>query len=120
MPANGAPPLDWTGFIGTFCLVLVLLGFALYLVRRGLGGSARGTQPRIEVIETRVLGSRQRLMLIRVDDREALVGVTPQSICSLMSWESKLPSASGTAETGSPVELTAAARLLARFSESRR
>jgi flagellar biosynthetic protein FliO len=120
MPTNGSPPLEWSGFIGTFCLVLVLLGFVLLLLRRGISAGASSPEPRIEVLETRVIGNRQRLVLVKVDGREALVGVTPQAISSLMSWESQLSTAVDPPQPGDAGEANGVGRLLARLGELRR
>jgi flagellar protein FliO/FliZ len=64
-------------FFIAFAVVLVLIGLIAWLVRRfggsRLGGSARGRQPRLAVIDAATVDGRRRLVLIRRDNIEHLL-----------------------------------------------
>src|SRR5690349_19913997 len=64
-------------FAIAFAIVLVLIGLTAWLVRRfganRLGGSARGRQPRLAVIDAASVDGRRRLVLIRRDNVEHLM-----------------------------------------------
>src|SRR6478672_4256118 len=64
-------------FFIAFAIVLVLIGLTAWLVRRfgssRLGGSARGRQPRLAVIDAATVDGRRRLVLIRRDNVEHLL-----------------------------------------------
>src|SRR5688500_14098022 len=64
-------------FIAAFVVVLALIGLTAWLVRRfgsnRLGGSARGRQPRLAVIDAANVDGRRRLVLIRRDNVEHLM-----------------------------------------------
>lgn len=68
--------------MGGLAVVLGLLGFALYLVRRFdlrlPGRVAGGAERRIEIIERLPLDKRRAVALIRRDGREHLVLLTPE------------------------------------------
>lgn len=64
-------------FILAFVVVLALIALTAWLVRRfganRLGGSARGRQPRLAVIDAASVDGRRRLVLIRRDNVEHLM-----------------------------------------------
>ena len=64
-------------FFIAFAIVLALIGPTAWLVRRfganRLGGTARGRQPRLAVIDATAVDSRRRLVLIRRDNIEHLL-----------------------------------------------
>jgi hypothetical protein len=64
-------------FFVAFAIVLALIGLTAWLVRRfsanRLGGSARGRQPRLAVIDAASVDGRRRLVLIRRDNVEHLM-----------------------------------------------
>ncbi len=64
-------------FFIAFLVVLALIGLTAWLVRRfgasRLGGSARGRQPRLAVIDAASVDGRRRLVLIRRDNIEHLL-----------------------------------------------
>jgi hypothetical protein len=71
-----AMPLAARFFIA-FLVVLALIGLTAWLVRRfgasRLGGTARGRQPRLAVIDAASVDGRRRLVLIRRDNIEHLL-----------------------------------------------
>ena len=85
--APTAPSLDWVALTGNFVLVIVLLVAVLWLLRRmqGIKG-LQGLRPvarRLSVVEALTVGPRQKLALVRLDDREVLVGITPNGFTLL-------------------------------------
>jgi flagellar protein FliO/FliZ len=74
--------------------VLGLLALLLFALKRmqGLSGGPGG-QRQIQHIETLTAGTRQKIVLLRVKDREILLGVSAQQITALAEWSE--PSASG-------------------------
>jgi flagellar protein FliO/FliZ len=64
-------------FFIAFAVVLALIGVTAWLVRRfgtsRLGGTARGRQPRLAVIDAASVDGRRRLVLIRRDNTEHLL-----------------------------------------------
>src|SRR5579885_1421049 len=64
-------------FVIAFVVVLALIGLTAWLVRRfgasRLGGSTRGRQPRLAVIDAANVDGRRRLVLIRRDNIEHLL-----------------------------------------------
>lgn len=89
MAAAGTPLglSDWLTFLASFAFVVSLIAALYYLARR-LGTGALGRRPdrAIEVLETQVVGNRQRIVLLRARDREFLVGMTPTQITTLGEW----------------------------------
>ena len=46
----------------------------------------RRAEPRIKVLETLAVGPRQKIVLLRLGQREVLVGVTAQQMNALSEW----------------------------------
>jgi flagellar protein FliO/FliZ len=67
---------DYVRFIAALAVVLALIGVCGWLAKRirlnSTTGSAAGSQ-RLQVMESLPLDGRQRLVLIRLDDREHLL-----------------------------------------------
>jgi len=77
-------PSQWLSLIASFALVLVLLLGTLWVLRRiGASGLRAQSGRRLAVVESLWLGNRQRVVLIRVDQREILLGVSAQGISRL-------------------------------------
>lgn len=79
--------LDWVSLTGNFLLVLVLLLGVLWVLRRlqGIKG-LQGLRPvarRLAVVEALNVGPRQKLAIVRLDNREVLVGVSPNGFTLL-------------------------------------
>ena len=78
---------DWLSMMGTFAIVLTLLIFTLLGLKK-MGpklGNAYGK--RIKVIETYSLGARQKLMLVTINKKEILLGVSPNGVSKLALLE---------------------------------
>jgi len=70
--------------------LVVLAGLVLWLLRRmQVKGAWPGASRRIQVLETRALGPRHRLVLVRVGGREWLLGVSPSEIRAVDGWRSQ-------------------------------
>ncbi|HET7850131.1 MAG TPA: flagellar biosynthetic protein FliO [Pseudolabrys sp.] len=72
-------------FFIAFLVVLALIGLTAWLMRRfGAsrlgGGSARGRQPRLAVIDAATVDGRRRLVLIRRDNVEHLLMIGPSDL----------------------------------------
>lgn len=67
--------MDFARYIGALLLVLGLVGAAGLAARRfGLSGLVKpAATRRLAVVETLMIGPRQRLLIIRRDDKEHLV-----------------------------------------------
>jgi flagellar protein FliO/FliZ len=79
---------DWLQYLFSFVFVIGLLLTLLWTLRKlqnGQGLMRKHTQ-RLQTLETLSVGTRQKIMLIRVDDREILVGVSAQNITVLSPW----------------------------------
>jgi len=85
--------LDWVGLASSFLLVLGLLALLLFALKRMQGFSAgAGGQRQIQHLETLTAGTRQKIVLLRVKDREILLGVSATQITALAEWsESTVP-----------------------------
>lgn len=74
-------------------VVLVLILGCAWLLRRVQQGQGYGSIP-IRVIGSQVVGQRERIMVVDVEDQRLVVGVTPSSINLLTQLEQKpLPEA---------------------------
>ncbi len=93
--ATTTAQLDWVSLTGNFLLVLVLLLGVLWLLRRlqGIKG-LQGLRPvarRLSVVEALTVGPRQKLAIVRMDEREVLVGITPHGFTLLEAVPPKAP-----------------------------
>lgn len=76
---------DWLQYLFSFVFVIGLLLTLLWTLRKlqnGQGLLRKHTQ-RLQTLETLSVGTRQKIMLIRVDEREILVGVSAHNMSLL-------------------------------------
>ncbi len=95
---------DWLQYLFSFVLVIGLLLALLWTLRKLQSGGSliRKNTQRLQTLETLSVGTRQKIMLIRVDEREILVGVTAQQMTVLSPWP-ETPQANGhSLETNTP------------------
>ena len=88
---SGLPPgVDLLGLASSFLLVIGLLAVLLFALKRmqGLSGGAR-QERQIEHLETMSAGARQKIVLIRVKNKELLVGISVGQMCTLAEWTRK-------------------------------
>lgn len=79
---------DWLRYLFSFVFVIGSLLSLLWILRKLQNGSSLLSKStnRLQTLETLSVGTRQKIMLIRVDDREILVGVTVQQMTVLTPW----------------------------------
>lgn len=65
-------------------LTLAAIGCALWLRRKKRGAAQPASS--IEVIAQKSLGGKARVVWLRVGNRDMVVAVTPQSVCTLGQW----------------------------------
>jgi flagellar protein FliO/FliZ len=80
---NPIEPSQWLSMITSFILVIGLLVGTLWVLRRMSGRSLRTAGGRLAIVESLWLGPRQRLALVRIDERELLVAITQQQVTLL-------------------------------------
>ena len=70
-------------YLGALFLVLALIGGAGLAARRwGVPGVTKAVdQKRLAVVETLMIGPRQRLFIVRRDDVEHLIFSSPDGVC---------------------------------------
>lgn len=80
--APAAPSLTGMGpTVGYVIALLALAGGAFYLIKRGsLPRPFTKNEGKLRVLETRMLGNRQFLVVVEYDDTKMLVGVCPGRI----------------------------------------
>ena len=95
---------DWLQYLFSFVFVIGLLLTLLWTLRKLQNGSPllRKNTQRLQTLETLSVGPRQKIMLIRLDDREVLVGVTAQQMTVLHPWPAATDSNAPTPETTTP------------------
>jgi len=77
-------PSQWLSLVASFALVLVLLLGTLWVLRRiGAAGLRSQSGRRLAIVESLWVGNRQRIVLLRVDNTEVLVGISAQGITRL-------------------------------------
>ena len=74
---------DWVSMMGSFLVVLGLLIFTLLMIKKmgpkiGISGGKN-----LKVLEVQNLGARQKLMLLNVNQRQILVGVSAGAMTKL-------------------------------------
>jgi len=75
--------LDIAQYLFSFGLVIGLLLAALWALKKiqMQGGIRKRTgAQRLQILETVSLGARQRILLVRCDDQDLMLGVTPTEI----------------------------------------
>lgn len=76
---------DWLQYLFSFVFVIGLLLALLWTLRKLQNGSLipRKTAQRLQILETLSVGPRQKIMLLRLDERDIMVGVTAQQMTLL-------------------------------------
>jgi flagellar protein FliO/FliZ len=90
-------PSQWFGLLTSFGLVIALLLATLWVLRRmGANGLRKQAGRRIELLDSLWLGNRQRLVLVKVNGQEILVGVSQQSVVPIERWPQPQPAMQST------------------------
>jgi len=75
---------DWLQYLLSFGLVISLLLALLWTLRKLQNGAVlRKSFQRMQLVETLSVGPRQKIVLIQVDGREVLIGITAQNMTAL-------------------------------------
>lgn len=91
-PSPIASPTDGIGRVAIYFIALIaVVGGGLYVLKNGLPlrGRIAGGDRKLQILETRMLGNRQFLVVVEYDDSKLLLGVTPGKIDYLCPLESR-------------------------------
>ena len=111
---------NWLSFTFSFAIVLALLGGLLFMLKKTQNGNLLGMgQRRIRVIETLSTGTRQKIILMRVNNKEILIGVTVQNMSTLASFDVPEEESDIDIESASDADsaITASSPLAQRFAD---
>ena len=73
--------------LGSLALVIAILLAVLWALRKLQGKmNSQNAGRRLQVIESLSVGTRQKVALIRVGEREVLIGISPTQINGIASW----------------------------------
>ncbi|MDI9245904.1 flagellar biosynthetic protein FliO [Marinobacter sp. CHS3-4] len=78
--------------VGLLAVIAIIFGCA-WIVRR-MSGMTGGNTRAMKVVSVMPMGTRERIALIEVGDKQILVGVTPQAIRTLHVFDEPVVSAS--------------------------
>ncbi len=79
---------DWLSFAASFGAVLALMAVLLFALKKIQTGNLLGLpKRRMRVLETMSAGPRQRVVLLRVKNQDVLIGITPQGMSLLTTFE---------------------------------
>lgn len=81
--------LDLMSMLTSLIAVVLLILLLAWLVKRF--NPQLGASPHFKVIRSMPLGSRERLLIIELDNKQHLLGVTPHSINYLYQLDNPLP-----------------------------
>ena len=85
--APGITGADVFRMLGSLGLVIALLIALLWALRKLQGKmNSQNAGRRLQIIESLSVGTRQKVALIRVGEREVLIGISPTQINGLASW----------------------------------
>ena len=97
---SGLPPgVDLLGLASSFLLVIGLLAVLLFALKRmqGLSGGLSNDR-QIKHLETMPAGARQKIVLLKVKDREILVGISAGAMVTLAEWRLSEPQGTGSSQ----------------------
>ena len=77
---------EWLSMMGSFLVVLALLVVTLIAIKKMGPKIGITTSKRLEVLEVQNLGGRQKIVLMRVNNEQVLVGLSAQQITRLGSF----------------------------------
>lgn len=84
---NAPNHIGWvevTQWLFSFALVIGLLLACLYALKHLQGQRLLGRKPsRIQILESRSIGPRQKLQIVAVDDQQLLIAVSPGHVQTL-------------------------------------
>tara|TARA_B100000497_G_C7689867_1_gene419121 strand:+ start:2095 stop:2469 length:375 start_codon:yes stop_codon:yes gene_type:complete len=72
--------------MGSFAVVIALLAATLFGIKKYSAGMGFSGEQKLELLEIKNLGSRQKLLLVGINGDQVLIGVTPHSLTQLATW----------------------------------
>ena len=79
--------IDWASFAASFFLVLILLAWTLFALKRMQGlNFSKQRNGQLQIKDSIALGTRQKLVLVEVGTRQVLVGLSPTQMTRLGEW----------------------------------
>ncbi len=79
---------DWLSFAASFAAVLAVMAVLLFALKKIQTGNLLGLpKRRMQVLETMSAGPRQRVVLLRVKNKDVLIGITPQGMSLLTTFD---------------------------------
>ncbi|MGF1474541.1 MAG: flagellar biosynthetic protein FliO [Geminicoccaceae bacterium] len=82
--------IDLQRVFAALALVIALIILFVWLLRLWQRhGPSVGPAKRLQIVEMQSLGPRQRLILVRCDEREHLLAASPQEIRAIESWAAR-------------------------------
>ena len=87
----GLSAMEVLRMLGSMVVVIALLLAVLWSLKRMQNKMLTTGQPgrRLNVLETLGVGTRQKIALVRVDEHEILISITPTQINTLGQWHVK-------------------------------
>ena len=83
---------DFFSMFGSFILVLLLLGVVLFILKKvQMTSSTSNGGRKIQIVEVMPTSNKQKIMLIKVEDQQFLVGVSGQNLNQLGQWTASKP-----------------------------
>ncbi len=78
---------DWGQFIASTFSIFLMLGGALWWVKRNRSFTANGTgDKRIQILEALPLSLKHKMVLIQVDNQMVLASISPAEVKTLHAW----------------------------------
>ncbi len=85
--STGITGADLFRMLGSLALVVALILALLWGLRQLQSKiNSQNSGRRLQVIESLSIGTRQKVALIRVGEREVLIGISPTQINGIASW----------------------------------
>ena len=111
---------DWLSFAASFAAVLAVMAVLLFALKKIQTSNLLGLpKRRMQVLETLSAGPRQRVVLLRVKNQDVLIGITPQGMSLLTTFElteEELAELNAKSAAAEPV-VQSAAPLAQRFAD---
>ncbi|MGC3991895.1 MAG: flagellar biosynthetic protein FliO [Chthoniobacteraceae bacterium] len=78
--------------VGYFGVLVALVAAGFYFMKRGVPmRGRRGLENKLNILETKMLGNRQFLVVVEYNDNRMLLGVSPGTIQHLCVLDAELP-----------------------------
>jgi len=78
---------EWLSMMGSFTLVIGMLVATLFAIKKLGPNIANTDNKQLKLLEIRNLGGRQKLLLVSLNGDQVLIGLSPQSMTKLGSWQ---------------------------------